>query len=98
MALASWHEKANTSTIVPKLRENVTSFQHSYVATEYGLADCFGHPEKDQARNLIAVAHPDARAGLTEAAREMRGRTRRLPGFEEMASFSENWLNARAPR
>ena len=72
MALASWHEKANTSTIVPKLRENVTSFQHSYVATEYGLADCFGHPEKDQARNLIAVAHPDARAGLTEAAREMR--------------------------
>ena len=72
MALASWHEKANTSTIVPKLRENVTSFQHSYVATEYGLADCFGHPEKDQARNLISIAHPNARPGLTEAAREMR--------------------------
>lgn len=71
MALASWHEKANTSTIVPHLRENVTSFQHSYVATEYGLADCFGHPEKDQARNLISIAHPDAREALTQAAREM---------------------------
>jgi acyl-CoA hydrolase len=72
MALASWHDKAKKSTIVPFLNENVTSFQHSYVATEYGLAACFGHPEKDQARNLIAIAHPDAREGLTGAAREMR--------------------------
>jgi len=72
MALASWHEKANKSTIVPQLQENVTSFQHSFVATEYGLADCFGHPEKEQARNLISIAHPDAREGLMGAAREMR--------------------------
>lgn len=71
MALASWHDKAGKSTIVPQLRENVTSFQHSFVATEYGLADCFGHPEKDQARNLISIAHPDARDGLKDAAREM---------------------------
>ena len=71
MALASWHDKAKKSTIVPFLNENVTSFQHSYVATEYGLAACFGHPEKEQARNLIAIAHPDAREGLTGAAREM---------------------------
>ncbi|MFM6939295.1 MAG: acetyl-CoA hydrolase/transferase family protein [Rhodoluna sp.] len=72
MALASWHDKARKSTIVPFLQENVTSFQHSYVATEYGLAACFGHPEKEQARNLIAIAHPDAREGLIGAAREMR--------------------------
>jgi acyl-CoA hydrolase len=72
MALASWHEKANRSTIVPHLRENVTSFQHSFVATEFGLADCFGHPEKEQARNLISIAHPDAREALTAAAKEMR--------------------------
>lgn len=72
MALASWHEKANKSTIVPQLRENVTSFQHSFVATEYGLADCFGHPEKEQARNLISIAHPDARETLTQAAKELR--------------------------
>ena len=72
MALPSWHAKAHKSTIVPYLSENVTSFQHSYVATEYGLAACFGRPEKEQARNLIAIAHPDARDGLTGAAREMR--------------------------
>lgn len=71
MALASWHEKAQKSTIVPALQENVTSFQHSFVATEYGLAACFGHPEKEQARNLISIAHPDAREGLTIAAAEM---------------------------
>ncbi len=71
MALASWHEKAQKSTIVPQLQENVTSFQHSFVATEHGLAACFGHPEKEQARNLIAIAHPDAREGLYGAARQM---------------------------
>jgi acyl-CoA hydrolase len=71
MALASWHDKAQKSTIVPQLQENVTSFQHSFVATEYGLAACFGHPEKEQARNLISIAHPDAREGLTGAARQM---------------------------
>jgi hypothetical protein len=37
-------------------------------------------------------------AAQEEAAKELRHKTRRLPGFEEMASFSENWLNARAPR
>jgi acyl-CoA hydrolase len=71
MALASWHEKANASTIVPKLRENVTSFQHSYVVTEHGLAACFGRPEKEQARSLISIAHPDARESLMSAAHEM---------------------------
>jgi hypothetical protein len=37
-------------------------------------------------------------AAQEEAAREMRNRTRRLPSYEEIAAFSENWLNARAPR
>jgi hypothetical protein len=37
-------------------------------------------------------------AAQEEAAKEMRSRTRRLPGSEEIASFSENWLTARAPR
>ena len=37
-------------------------------------------------------------AAQEEAAKEMRGRTRRLPGYEDIAAFSENWLNARAPR
>ena len=37
-------------------------------------------------------------AAQEEAVREMRSRTRRLPSYEEIAAFSENWLNARAPR
>jgi acyl-CoA hydrolase len=68
MALPSWHPKANKSTIVPQLKESATSFQHSFVATEYGLADCFGHTDKQQAQNIIAVAHPNSRDELKEAA------------------------------
>jgi acyl-CoA hydrolase len=72
MALQSWHPKAQQSTIVPRLTEPATSFQHSYVVTEQGVADCFGHSAADQARNLIErAAHPDARAGLREAAGQM---------------------------
>ena len=68
MALQSWHPKANTSTIVPRLTEEVTSFQHSYVVTENGVASCFGHSEKQQAQNLInQAAHPSVREELTEA-------------------------------
>jgi acyl-CoA hydrolase len=69
MALPSWHPKAKVSTIVPRLTENVTSFQHSFVVTENGVADCFGHSAKDQALNLInRAAHPSVRSELTEAA------------------------------
>jgi acyl-CoA hydrolase len=65
MALPSWHKKTNSSTIVPLITEAVTSFQHSYVVTENGMAACFGHSESEQARNLIEkAAHPDARAHL----------------------------------
>jgi len=72
MALQSWHPKAKTSTIVPRLSEFVTSFQHSHVITEQGVADCFGHTEHEQATNLIEqAAHPDARATLRAAAIEL---------------------------
>ena len=69
MALPSWHPKAKVSTIIPELNSPVTSFQHSYVATEQGIAPCFGHPTKEQATNIIKhAAHPDAKEELTEAA------------------------------
>ncbi len=72
MALHSWHPKANVSTIVPHLVEPVTSFQHSYVATEHGLAQCFGRSQRSQANNIIDnAAHPDVRDELREAAGEM---------------------------
>jgi acyl-CoA hydrolase len=72
MALPSWHAKANVSTIVPRITEYVTSFQHSHVITEQGVADCFGHSEKEQAFNLIhRAAHPSAREELLAAAASM---------------------------
>jgi acyl-CoA hydrolase len=71
MALPSWHAKANCSTFVPRITEPVTSFQHSYVATENGIATCFGLSQRDQALNLInKAAHPNAREELTEKAIE----------------------------
>ena len=72
MALPSWHPKANVSTIIPELNSPVTSFQHSYVATEQGIAPCFGHPVEQQAANIIRyAAHPDAKDELTKAASDM---------------------------
>lgn len=69
IALPSWHAKAQVSTIVPRLDEPVTSFQHSYVVTEQGVAPVVGLSERDQARSLIEhAAHPDAREALREAA------------------------------
>ena len=71
IALPSWHPKANVSSIIPRLETNVTSFQHSYVVTEQGVAACFGRSEREQARNIIHnAAHPDARDLLMEKALE----------------------------
>lgn len=69
MALPSWHGRSGSSNIVPRLSETATSFQHSFVVTEQGVAECFGRTAEDQAKNLIEqAAHPDAREYLREAA------------------------------
>ena len=73
IALPSWHAKADMSTIVPLLEEPVTSFQHSAVATENGIADIFGRSQAVQARNIIKyAAHESVRDDLTKAAVDMR--------------------------
>jgi acyl-CoA hydrolase len=73
MALPSWHPKAQVSTIVPRLNENITSFQHSFVVTEQGAAACFGRTQSEQALNLIThAAHPNAKEGLIAAASELK--------------------------
>ena len=73
MALPSWHPKAQVSTIVPRLTENITSFQHSFVVTEQGAADCFGRTQSEQALNLIThAAHPNAKEELIAAASELK--------------------------
>jgi acyl-CoA hydrolase len=69
MALPSWHGKSKSSNIVHRLSEAATSFQHSYVVTEQGVAECFGRSAIEQATNLIEkAAHPDARDYLREEA------------------------------
>jgi acyl-CoA hydrolase len=71
MALPSWHGKSGNSNIVHRLSETVTSFQHSFVVTEQGVAECFGRSASEQASNLIEkAAHPDARENLREVASE----------------------------
>ena len=69
IALPSWHDKSNSSTVVPTLTGPVTSFQHSALVTEHGSALIFGHSQRAQARLIIDnIAHPDARGDLEEAA------------------------------
>ena len=73
MALPSWHPKAQVSTIVPRLTENTTSFQHSFVVTEQGTAACFGRTQSEQALNLIThAAHPNAKELLIQKARKFK--------------------------
>ncbi|HUB42560.1 MAG TPA: acetyl-CoA hydrolase/transferase C-terminal domain-containing protein [Streptosporangiaceae bacterium] len=70
IALPSWHPKADTSTVVPRLAGPVTSFQHSYFVSEQGSATIWGNDASEQAAQIIAnVAHPAARDELREAGR-----------------------------
>ena len=68
VAVHAWHDKTDSSTVVPILTNPATSFQHSAVISEHGCAELFGRSEHAQARLLIEqVADPRARAGLAEA-------------------------------
>jgi len=51
---------------VPALSEPTTSFQHSYVVSEHGVASLWGETHQQQAHSIIRhVAHPAARETLT---------------------------------
>ena len=69
VALPSWHAKSSTSTVVPRLAQPATSFQHSHIVTEHGTARIFGVSQVEQTRQLVEVcADPRARDGLRQAA------------------------------
>jgi len=72
IALPSWHPKADVSTIVPLITEPVTSFQHSAVVTEQGIARVFGNTQREQAAQIIEhAAHPRVRDELWDHAARM---------------------------
>ena len=69
IALPSVHPKAGVSTVVPLLEAPATSFQHSHIVSEQGVATVWGCDQAEQARQLVErVAHPSAREGLREGA------------------------------
>ena len=72
IALPSWHPKANVSTIVPRLEEPTTHFQHSAIVTEKGLAWMFGKSQSEQSKGLIQnCAHPKAKDFLAEEGKKL---------------------------
>lgn len=72
IALPSVHPKVGTSTVVPLLQAPATSFQHSHVVSEQGVAQVSGCDQHEQARGLVEqVAHPAAREGLQDAGRAL---------------------------
>ena len=76
IALPSTAASASVSRIVPSLREGagvVTTRAHvRTVVTEWGVAELFGASLAERARALIAIAHPDLRDDLRQAARLAR--------------------------
>ncbi len=69
IALRSWHQKTDTSTVVPLLDNPISSFQHSAIVSEHGCATLFGHSQHAQAKLIInEVADPRARPELEAAA------------------------------
>jgi 4-hydroxybutyrate CoA-transferase len=75
IALPSTAVGGRVSRIVPVLTEGagvVTTRAHvRTVVTEYGVAELFGRSVRERAHALIAIAHPDFRGELTQAARRL---------------------------
>lgn len=68
IALPAWHEATDTSTVVDRLDCPATSFQHSAIVSEHGVATIWGRSQHEQAVGLIEhVAAPAARDDLRNA-------------------------------
>jgi acyl-CoA hydrolase len=75
IACYSTAKGGKVSTIVPMLPEGTAVTLHrslvDNVVTEFGIARLRGKTVRERARELIAVAHPDFRAELTEKAKAL---------------------------
>ena len=58
-------------TLTPGTHVSTSKNDINYVVTEYGVAQLRGKTAKQRCQALIAIAHPDCRAELTEAAKKM---------------------------
>ncbi|MCL4439266.1 MAG: 4-hydroxybutyrate CoA-transferase, partial [Firmicutes bacterium] len=75
IALKSTARKGTLSKIVPMLKQgSLVSCSRNdvdHIVTEYGVAKLRGKTSRERAQEIIAVAHPDFRPELREAARKM---------------------------
>lgn len=75
IAISSTARGGSLSRIVPQLEPGagvVTGrYDVHFVVTEYGVAELYGRTLSQRARALIAVAHPEFRPQLVEAARKL---------------------------
>jgi RimJ/RimL family protein N-acetyltransferase/acyl CoA:acetate/3-ketoacid CoA transferase beta subunit len=75
LAMQSTAEGGRVSRIVPLLREGagvtLTRGDLHYVVTEHGIAYLHGKNVRERAMDLIAIADPEFRPGLVDAAREL---------------------------
>ena len=58
-------------TLTPGTHATTSKNDVNYVVTEYGVAQLRGKSAKQRAQELIAIAHPDFRAALRDAANKM---------------------------
>ncbi|MFC3107774.1 acetyl-CoA hydrolase/transferase family protein [Undibacterium arcticum] len=58
-------------TLTPGTHMSTSKNDINYAVTEFGVAQLRGKTAKQRAQELIAIAHPDFRAELTAAARQM---------------------------
>jgi acyl-CoA hydrolase len=76
IVLPSTAKDGTISRIVPTLASgtHVTTGKNdvNYVVTEYGVAQLRGKTARQRATELIAIAHPDFRAQLRQAAARMQ--------------------------
>ncbi|NYT37825.1 acetyl-CoA hydrolase/transferase family protein [Allopusillimonas soli] len=75
IALPSTARRASVSRIVCQLTQDVVTSPRAdadIIVTEWGAAQLRGQPLAERARRMIAIAHPDHRAGLEAALRAAR--------------------------
>ena len=75
VAVPSTAKQGTVSRISPMLTEgamvSITRNVADHIVTEYGVARMRGRTIRQRAKNLIAIAHPDFRDELIEAAKKM---------------------------